>query len=162
VWRKSIQQLFIQNHNSRSGFPELPNYRIWEFGNLGIWEFGNLGISFDIFHYLNIKLCFTNQTFKQMPVSKKQFFTIEENQFALVGRALSHPARIRILQILNEKSPVRNCDLIDILKLAKSTVHDHLKKMEEAGLIQTDYFLNCFYVSKNNLADHKLDNFRNM
>jgi DNA-binding transcriptional ArsR family regulator len=36
-----------------------------------------------------------------MPVSKSKQFTIQEQEMALLGRALSHPARVRILSILN-------------------------------------------------------------
>ena len=84
-----------------------------------------------------------------MPASKKRNFTHEENEIALFGRAYAHPARVRILSILHENGYVRNCDLTHILKLDKSTLHDHLKKLEEAHLIRTEFFMNSFYIYKN-------------
>lgn len=84
-----------------------------------------------------------------MPASKKDSFTHEENEIALFGRAYAHPARVRIISILNETGYVRNCDLTHILKLNKSTVHDHLKKLEDAQLIRTEFFMNSFYIYKN-------------
>ncbi|MFA7273478.1 MAG: winged helix-turn-helix domain-containing protein [Crocinitomicaceae bacterium] len=94
-----------------------------------------------------------------MPASKKSFFTPEENQIALYGRAHAHPARVRILTVLDEKGYVRNCELSKILNLSKSTVHDHLKKLEVAQLIRTEFFMNSFFIYRNeNVYDDFFEN----
>ena len=84
-----------------------------------------------------------------MPASKKSFFTPEENEIALFGRAYAHPARVRILSILAKNGYVRNCDLVNTLKLSKSTIHDHLKKLQDADLIRMEFFMNSFYIYRN-------------
>lgn len=85
-----------------------------------------------------------------MPASKKKYFTLKENEIALVGRAMAHPARVRIMNLLDQQNFLRNCDLVNALSLSKSTVHDHLKKLTDADMIKTEYFMNSFYITKNN------------
>lgn len=94
-----------------------------------------------------------------MPASKKSIFTNEENEIALLGRAYAHPARVRIISIIKEIGYVRNCDLVQILKLDKSTIHDHLKKLEDADLIKFEFFMNSFYIYKSESAQEKMFNF---
>jgi len=84
-----------------------------------------------------------------MPASKKSSFTLVENEIALFGRAYAHPARVRILNILDKNGYVRNCDLTRILNLSKSTIHEHLKKLEDADLIRMEFFMNSFYIYRN-------------
>jgi DNA-binding transcriptional ArsR family regulator len=97
-----------------------------------------------------------------MPASKKSFFTIEENEIALFGRAYAHPARVRILSILDENGYVRNCDLTQILKLDKSTIHDHLKKLEDADLIRTEFYMNSFYIYRNETVQDYMFGFKHI
>lgn len=94
-----------------------------------------------------------------MPASNKSYFTQEENKIALCGRAYAHPARVRIISILKENGYVRNSDLTHQLKLTKSTVHDHLKKLEDADLIRTEYNLNGFYVYKKESIHEQMFNY---
>lgn len=49
-------------------------------------------------------------------------------------RALGHPARLKIMQVLAEK-PCICSDVVDELPLAQSTVSQHLKVLKDAGLI---------------------------
>ncbi len=91
-----------------------------------------------------------------MPATKTRIFTKFEKELALIGRALAHPARIRILNLLEESAYVRNCDLSTSLQLHKTTVHDHVKKLEEARLIQRVFFNNSFYILKVEGADLKM------
>jgi ArsR family transcriptional regulator len=74
-----------------------------------------------------------NQKLTKMPASKAKQFTIHEQETALLGRALSHPSRIRILSILNQNQFARNVDLVGFLKLSKSTIQNHIKKLDEEG-----------------------------
>jgi DNA-binding transcriptional ArsR family regulator len=96
-----------------------------------------------------------------MPASKANQFSSKEQELAILGRALSHPARVRILSILNEKASVRNVDLIKPLRLSKSTIQNHVKKLDEAGLVKIDFFMNCFHISKSPNADFKLESYLN-
>ena len=62
--------------------------------------------------------------------------TQEQNDMALLARALSHPVRIYILQILAGQSCCYSGDLAEVLPIARSTLSQHLKALKDAGLIQ--------------------------
>jgi len=94
-----------------------------------------------------------------MPASKTKQFTIHEQGIALLGRALSHPARVRILSILNQKQFARNVDLTSDLRLSKTTIQNHVKKLDEAGLVRIDFFMNSFHITKSPLADDKIERY---
>lgn len=73
-----------------------------------------------------------------MGLAKKEEFTVKDNKIAKYAKALSHPARVAILQLLVKK---QNCicgDIVDELPLSQSTVSQHLKELKEAGLIKGD------------------------
>ncbi len=84
-----------------------------------------------------------------MPASKTFQYSENEKELALQGRALAHPARVRIMNLINEFGAIRNLDITKKLQLSKSTVHRHMKKLQDASLIKTEFYLNSFYVSKN-------------
>lgn len=56
-------------------------------------------------------------------------------ELAGLGRALGHPARVRLLRLLLDRGICQCAPLVDELGLAQSTVSQHLKIMREAGLI---------------------------
>lgn len=62
--------------------------------------------------------------------------TGDDQELAELAKALGHPARVRILRLLAERSACVCGDLVDELPLAQSTVSQHLKQLKEAGLIQ--------------------------
>lgn len=63
-------------------------------------------------------------------------YSIEEKKIAQYAKAIGHPVRVQILQILNQQSCCYNGDLTEIIPLAQSTISQHLKALKEAGLIQ--------------------------
>jgi DNA-binding transcriptional ArsR family regulator len=91
-----------------------------------------------------------------MGASKLKIFTSDEKEYALIGRAIAHPARIRIMNILKERPYVRNCELTTDLQLCKKSIHDHLKKLEEAALIKSEFFMNSLCITKNDGAEDRL------
>ncbi len=66
----------------------------------------------------------------------KKSFTKEQEQIARFAKALSHPARIAILQLLNSQTCCYHGDMAEELPIAKSTLSQHLKELKDAGLIQ--------------------------
>ena len=60
----------------------------------------------------------------------------EEQELADLAKALGHPARVRILKILIERNACICRDIVEEIPLAQSTVSQHLKQLQEAGLIQ--------------------------
>lgn len=58
-----------------------------------------------------------------------------DEELAGYGKALGHPARVRILRFLLEREECMAGAIADELPLAQSTVSQHLKVLREAGLI---------------------------
>lgn len=71
-----------------------------------------------------------------MGATKADLFTKQQNDIALMAKALAHPARIAILQYLVKKNACVCGDLVDELGLAQATTSQHLKELKTAGLIQ--------------------------
>jgi DNA-binding transcriptional ArsR family regulator len=65
-------------------------------------------------------------------------FTVKDNRLAKYAKALAHPARIAILQLLTKKQTCICGDIVDEIPLSQSTVSQHLKELKEAGLIKGD------------------------
>ena len=70
-----------------------------------------------------------------MAFHKKEEFTVKEQELAAFAKAMSHPARIAILKILDQRNECICGEIVDVLPLAQSTVSQHLKELKEAGLI---------------------------
>lgn len=66
----------------------------------------------------------------------KDGLTKEQEQLARFAKALGHPIRIAILQMLTKQTCCYHGDMSEILPVAKSTLSQHLKELKEAGLIQ--------------------------
>lgn len=92
-----------------------------------------------------------------MAVSKKNEFAGEDIWLADVAKALSHPARIRILKILNDMSSCMVGNIVDRLPLAQATVSQHLKELKRVGLIEgeIDGPKICYCVNNKNLLKAK-------
>ena len=73
-----------------------------------------------------------------MGTTKTEEFTIKDNKIAKYAKALAHPARVAILQLLIKKQSCICGDIVDELPLSQSTVSQHLKELKEAGLIKGD------------------------
>lgn len=71
-----------------------------------------------------------------MGVAKTDEFTVRDNKIAKYAKALSHPARVAILQLLIKKRACICGDIVEELPLSQSTVSQHLKELKEAGLIK--------------------------
>ena len=73
-----------------------------------------------------------------MGVTKSDIFTTDQNEIALIAKAIGHPARIAILQYLLQKNACICGDIVDEIGLAQATVSQHLKELKQAGLIKGD------------------------
>ena len=67
---------------------------------------------------------------------KKEYFTDHQIDLARFSKALGHPVRIAILQLLNSQSCCYHGDMAEELPIAKSTLSQHLNELKNAGLIQ--------------------------
>ena len=66
----------------------------------------------------------------------KQNYSEKQVKLARYAKALSHPARISIMEILSNQSCCYSGDITNDLPIARSTLSQHLKELKEAGLIQ--------------------------
>ena len=60
----------------------------------------------------------------------------EQQKLARYAKALGHPIRVYVMQLLGKQSCCYSGDLSDELPIAKSTLSQHLKELKDAGLIQ--------------------------
>jgi predicted transcriptional regulator len=63
-------------------------------------------------------------------------YPLDTETMARFAKALGHPVRIRILNILASRQICYTGELVNELPLAQSTISQHLKELKGAGLIQ--------------------------
>ena len=64
--------------------------------------------------------------------------TAEDDELALMAKAIAHPIRVRILRMLAEKEARMCSAIVDELPLAQSTVSEHLRILKAAGLVRSN------------------------
>ncbi len=69
---------------------------------------------------------------------KEDYFSADQKQMARFAKALGHPVRIAILELLESQSCCFHGDMAEELPIAKSTLSQHLNELKDAGLIQGD------------------------
>jgi DNA-binding transcriptional ArsR family regulator len=86
---------------------------------------------------------------------KSEAFSIELQELAKFAKAVSHPARLAILQYLAETKTCISGDISEQLPLSRSTVSQHLTELKSLGLIQgeidglrVNYCLCCSTIGK--------------
>ncbi len=90
-----------------------------------------------------------------MGLSKEDLFNEQLIENAKMFKALSHPARLQILQFLAQSKSCITGDISDELPLSRTTVNQHIKELKEAELIKgtidgvkTKYCLNTCKIDK--------------
>lgn len=81
-----------------------------------------------------------------------------EKEFAQLAKALSHPARLRIIKILLQldgKGRCFNADIVEKIGLAQSTVSEHLRVLKNADLIhaKSNPPKMCYLINKEKLKE---------
>lgn len=71
-----------------------------------------------------------------MGITKTTHFTDEQNELAILAKAIGHPARIAIIQYLLKVESCICGDIVNELPLAQPTISQHLKELKNAGLIK--------------------------
>jgi len=77
-----------------------------------------------------------NLRYTIMAITKAKLFDEKQVKTAEYAKALGHPARIAILEILARRDTCICGDITDQLPLAQSTVSQHLKALKSAGIIK--------------------------
>ena len=60
----------------------------------------------------------------------------KQEKMARYAKALGHPVRVYVMQLLSNQACCYSGDLSEELPIAKSTLSQHLKELKDAGLIQ--------------------------
>ena len=66
----------------------------------------------------------------------KEIITKEQQKAARYAKAMGHPIRMYVLNLLSKQSCCYSGDLTEDLPIVKSTLSQHLKELKDAGLIQ--------------------------
>jgi DNA-binding transcriptional ArsR family regulator len=67
---------------------------------------------------------------------EKEILSEENKKLARFAKAMGHPIRLYVLELLSNQSCCYSGDVSESLPIAKSTLSQHLKELKEAGLIQ--------------------------
>ncbi len=65
-----------------------------------------------------------------------EIITHKQKKIARYSKAIGHPIRVFIVELLANQTCCYSGDLTEILPIAKSTLSQHLKELKDAGLIQ--------------------------
>ncbi len=69
-------------------------------------------------------------------MNKEEAITEDQKTMARFAKAMGHPIRLYVLDLLSKQSCCYSGDLTEVLPIAKSTLSQHLKELKDAGLIQ--------------------------
>lgn len=69
-------------------------------------------------------------------MDRKDMITDDQRKVARYAKAMSHPVRMYVLELLSRQSCCYSGDLTEELPIAKSTLSQHLRELKDAGLIQ--------------------------
>ena len=67
---------------------------------------------------------------------KEEVISEDQRAIARFAKAMGHPVRMYVLELLSKQSCCYSGDLTEVLPIAKSTLSQHLKELRDAGLIQ--------------------------
>jgi DNA-binding transcriptional ArsR family regulator len=72
-------------------------------------------------------------------MTQKPNFSTQQDEIARICKALSHPARVYIMERLSSmQACCTSGEMIGNIPIARSTLSQHLKELKFAGLIQGD------------------------
>ena len=79
----------------------------------------------------------------------------EFDALALAFKALSHPARLAILQTLAQRGTCICGEIVEVMPLSQATVSQHLKVLKDAGLIsgEIDGQKSCYCINSDTIRD---------
>lgn len=89
-----------------------------------------------------------------MGASKSESFSAEHNEMATLFKALSHPARIAIVDYLLKVDTCICGDIVNELPLAQPTVSQHLAALKNANIIKGNIegTAICYCINPNTIA----------
>jgi len=96
-------------------------------------------------------------------MSKAEVLSEEQKTLSRFAKAMGHPIRVYVLELLSSQTCCYSGDLTEVLPIAKSTLSQHLKELKDAGLIQGEIeapkIKYCLNHENWNLAKHLFTKF---
>lgn len=88
-------------------------------------------------------------------INKADLFAADLAHLAAQAKALSHPARLEILNVLAARETCICGELVDVLPLAQASVSRHLRTLKDAGLIkgEIDGPRSCYCIDREALLE---------
>lgn len=74
-----------------------------------------------------------------MGASKLDMYSETINSIAAMAKVLAHPARVSILQYISRQNDCICNDIVSEIGLSQPTISQHLKVINEAGLLSGHY-----------------------
>ncbi|WP_203256215.1 ArsR/SmtB family transcription factor [Hyunsoonleella ulvae] len=100
-----------------------------------------------------------------MGASKLHIYSEEINEMATIAKVFAHPARISILQYISKQDSCICNDIVDEIGLSQPTISQHLKVINEAGLLKGNFegksICYCLNVERFQEFQMQLNNFFN-
>ncbi len=87
---------------------------------------------YDLFVYLCSKS-------KIMGASKLDIHDSKVTEIATIAKVFAHPARVAILQYISRQDSCICNDIVDEIGLAQATISQHLKVINDAGLLDGNF-----------------------
>lgn len=98
-----------------------------------------------------------------MGTTKTEHYTKEQNDLAIIFKALGHPARIAIVDYLIKVNACICSDIVNELPLAQATVSQHLRELKNAGIIKGSIEGNAIcYCLDEKIIEHIQNHFKSI
>lgn len=82
-----------------------------------------------------------------MGAIKENKYSFKETELFAIGRAIAHPARVKMITELLCDNAFSNTELSKQLQLSGPSVKAHVDKLNDAELIQVEYFVHFYLIS---------------
>lgn len=96
-----------------------------------------------------------------MGATKTDFYTDNQNEIAILSKALGHPARVAIIEYIIKVNACICGDIVNELPLAQPTISQHLKELKNARLIKGNVEGNSICYCVNEKGVEKIKAFLN-
>lgn len=74
-----------------------------------------------------------------MGASKLDIYSERINKMAIIAKVFAHPARLAILQYISKQDSCICNDIVDEIGLSQPTISQHLKVINDAGLLKGNF-----------------------
>ena len=74
-----------------------------------------------------------------MGASKTEIHNQKATEIATIAKVFAHPARVAILQYISKQDSCICNDIVDEIGLAQATISQHLKVINDAGLLSGNF-----------------------